>query len=505
MREYLPRRRECGGLRIPANKEASTTQAILRNFIPSKLILSLRQHRGPAAEPVVAIGERVLKGQVVGKSADSSWVHASSSGYVSAIEPRAVPSFVATGTETCVVVDCDGLDETFPADNHWPAEHSAQRERMRQAGIVGLGGAIYPTDLKLAGRQNATLVINGAECEPYISCDDMLMREAAGAILEGARIMCRMIGAANCILAIERDKPVAIEAAHAAAEQIDFDELKIAELPSVYPAGGERQLIQVLSGIEVPPDAYPDSIGYLCQNVGTAYAVQRLARFGEPLISRIVTVTGGALERAANIEVPIGTAVAELVAICGGYASPPARLIHGGSMMGYALPDDALPVTKSSNCLIAASAEEVRQDYREWPCIRCGECSIACPVRLLPQDLLIAARSNDVPWLNTLGITDCIECGCCDVICPSHIPLTQMFREAKAVVREQRSRDVFSFESERRYQQRNQRRQDEDTHSREHQAALIRNVTAGAQADKSAAVLAAVERARRRKLDSDDS
>jgi electron transport complex protein RnfC len=239
------------------------------------------------------------------------------------------------------------------------------------------------------------------------------------------------VGAPQCIIAIERDKPQAIEAMTAAAEMLAIPELSIAELPSIYPAGGERQLVEVLTGVEVSSAHYPGEFGYVCQNVGTAYAVHDYFRTGEPLCSRIVTITGSAVAEPANVEAMIGTPLADLVAACGGYRAGTVRLIHGGSMMGFALPDDRSPITKASNCIIVADPAEVRTDQREWECIRCGECSIACPARLQPQDLLLAARAADADGLAALSLNECIECGCCDIVCPSHIPLTEIFRQAK--------------------------------------------------------------------------
>jgi electron transport complex protein RnfC len=225
-----------------------------------------------------------------------------------------------------------------------------------------------------------------------------------------------------------------MEAIEEAAKRIEDPRLKLAEVPTIYPAGGERQLVELLTGEEVPSGRYPGEFGYVCQNVGTAFAAERLRAAQEPLLSRVVTVTGGGVRTPQNVETAIGTPIAELIAFCGGYTEDVVRLIAGGSMMGYALPDDDVPVSKATNCVIAATAREVRLDPYEWPCIRCGDCAMVCPSRLLPQDLLVAANAVDFPALATLGLQDCIECGCCDVICPSHIFLTERFRVAKRAV-----------------------------------------------------------------------
>jgi electron transport complex protein RnfC len=501
MLEYTPDRRLTGGLRLPAHKTGSTTGPIRHGLLPTQLILSLGQHGGGRIEPAVTVGQRVLRGQVVGAGTalTAANVHASTSGIVRAIEERRVPASTGVGTALCVLIDADGKNESvdFSADLPWPTDRGARLERLRDAGIVGLGGAVYPTAAKLgAVQQCRVLVINGAECEPYISCDDLLMREAPDQIVAGTRLMADLLGAEECIIAIERDKPLAIDAIGNAAGSIGEPRVRLAELPSIYPAGGERQLIEVLTGDEVPANRYPSDIGYACQNVGTAFAVHRLATSGEPLLSRVVTVTGGGIAVPQNVDIPIGTPIAQLIAFCGGYRQGVTRLIHGGSMMGYALPSDALPVTKASNCIIAATADEVREDYTEWPCIRCGECASACPARLQPQDLLIAARASDHAALDLLGLTECIECGCCDVVCPSHIPLTEIFRGSKLEHFAHQRQLAFSATAERRYLQREQRhRADaEDSDRRRHE--LIQEI----QAEQSkAAIQAAVERARRRR------
>jgi len=441
--DYVFERHLSGGIHIAANKDTSTETPIRRGFIPTTLVLSLRQHRGTPAESLVRVGERVLRGQMIARpgAPPSAAVHASTSGVVRALEERLVLAGDGVQPSPCVVIETDGRDERAPAEP-WPSERAAQVERLRSGGLVGLGGAVFPTADKLGTSEPCkTLIVNGAECEPYISCDDLLMREHAADVVAGALLMTDLLATPLCIIAIERDKQRAIEAIEQAARAVEDPRLKLAEVPTIYPAGGERQLVELLSGEEVPSGRYPSEVGYVCQNVATAVALIRLARDAEPLISRIVTVTGGGIKTPQNVETLLGTPIGQLVAFCGGYHSGVVRLIGGGSMMGHALPDDDLPIGKASNCVIAATAAEVRIDPSEWPCIRCGDCAMVCPPRLQPQELLVAAEKSDFDALHLLGLRDCIECGCCDVACPSHISLTERFRHAKRA-QAQRDRDV---------------------------------------------------------------
>ena len=509
MLEYVPERHLTGGLRLEAHKSAATAKPIRRGFLPRELILGLQQHRGAAAQLIVTVGQRVLKGEMVAApgGGPSAAVHASSSGWVRAIEERLVLAADGLQASPCIIVETDGKDE--PAESAsgraWPRDREPQLERLRNGGVVGLGGAVFPTAQKLATASACKiLIINGAECEPHISCDDVLMREFAPQIVSGALLIADLIQAPLCVIAVERDKQAAHDAIGAAASEVADPRLKLAEVPTIYPAGGERQLIELLTGEEVPSGHYPSEIGYICQNVGTACAVHRLATQGEPLITRIVTVTGRGVREPQNVETPIGAPIRELIDFCGGYTGEAVRLIGGGSMMGYALPHDDLPVSKATNCIVAAGAEEVRTDPSEWPCIRCGECSNACPARLLPQELLVAARTDDFDALRALGLRDCIECGCCDVICPSHIWLTEQFRQAKRSLAVYEREIELSSATEERFQ-RHERRRHAD---QEQDVALRDSLRKEALADPDArrkAIEAAVQRANQRRADRDSS
>lgn len=429
-----------GGMTLPARKQLSTTLPLRPAGIPEYLILPLSQHVGSAAEAIVSEGEHVLCGQPVAKAAGyvGSPVHASSSGTVVEIGPRPVPHPSGL-TADCVVIRTDGEDRPFhgydPLSNYRTLNAPALRARVRECGIVGLGGAAFPTAVKLnVGVGLKSLILNAAECEPYISCDDMLLRHRPEEVILGAQIMLHALEIRHCCIAVEDDKPEACEALMQARAGVDDDRIEVVVIPARYPAGGERQLINVLTGEEVPADGIPADIGFLCHNVGTAASVYRAILKGEPLISRIVTVTGEGVAQPANLDVRLGTPMVHLVDECGGYTPSATHLVMGGAMMGFPLERDDLPVIKASNCILVASPEDIRPRDAALPCIRCGECARACPASLLPQQLHWLTRAADFEQVEALNLYDCIECGCCDLACPSHIPLTQYFRYAKTEI-----------------------------------------------------------------------
>ena len=318
------------------------------------------------------------------------------------------------------------------------ADPAEIRRVIRSSGIVGLGGAVFPTGFKIqeaSERGIHTLILNGAECEPYIACDEMLMREQPDRLLAGAELLRRAVGAERVILAIEDQMDRVATALRGAEAPPDAVPAELVQVPAQYPEGGERQLVQTLTGKEVPDGGTPRDLGLLVQNVATAVAAREAILEGRPLIERIVTVTGNGVHDPRNVVARIGTPVGELIAAAGGYTEDVARLVVGGPMMGYPLPNDGEPVTKATNCLLALSADDVRPTQPEMPCIRCGDCAVACPAQLLPQTLLFHARAEQWDETETLGVNACIECGCCDFVCPSHIPLASWFRHAKGEVR----------------------------------------------------------------------
>jgi len=429
------------GIRPRPRKPISLMQPIRTMPPPKCVVIPIDQCLGMAARPLVSVGQHVWTGQPIASAISPSTnlpgpqVNASISGVVTAIEPRTVPGR-DVADRLCVIIDGDGKDQPYPGFDDLGDPMTMAPEDICQyianAGIVGLGGALYSTAAKLLTEQPIdTLILNGAECEPYITCDEILMRDHPANILRGAQIMMRALGAPLAIVAVESDMPDARVAMYDAIEADGCDNIHISVVTAKYPAGGERQLTELVMNREVPENGLPADIGIVCHNVATAAAVADLFDRHRPLISRIVTVTGRGIENPGNIEARIGTPIHELFAIGGSLPDDVSHVVMGGPMMGIALPDDTLPVTKAMNCLIIMQNGDVSPVKIEMPCIRCGECLPVCPARLLPHELLTAARQHDMGALQDLGLNACIECGCCDYVCPSQIQLTSRYVAAK--------------------------------------------------------------------------
>ena len=450
-----------GGIHPPENKQQSTATPIQQAPLPRLLVLPLQQHIGEPARPCVDVGQRVLKGQRIAEpgSAISAALHAPTSGTVVALGEQPYPH--ASGlTAPAIVIDSDGQNEwaeLAPCPEYASLSAVELLERIRHAGIAGLGGAGFPTAAKLATRPQDdlhTLVINGAECEPYISADDLLMRERAAELVQGIDILVHILQPDQVLIGIEDNKPEALAAVQAA---IGERNVTLKAIPTRYPSGGERQLIQILTGREVPSGGLPADIGMLCVNVGTAVAVADAVLRGRPLISRITTLTGAALERPCNVEALLGTPVGELLDFAGLDRSKLDRLILGGPLMGISLPSLDVPLIKTSNCLLAASRAELPPAPPAMPCIRCGDCAQVCPASLLPQQLHYFALGAEHEQLQAHNLFDCIECGACAYVCPSSIPLVQYYRAAKADIRELQQRQLKAEQSRLRFEQRQDR------------------------------------------------
>lgn len=429
-----------GGVHLPDEKTLSQTRPWQPAPLPPQLVIPLQQHIGAPARPCVAVGERVYKGQMIGEPQGyvSVPVHASSSGTVVAIEPLPVPHPSGLSAP-CVVIETDGEDTWTelpePLPDFEQQDPGKLRERIRISGVCGMGGASFPTPVKLNPGPDQpidTLIINGVECEPYITCDDLLMRERPEDIVDGIRILLHILGASRCLIGIEDNKPEAAAAMTAAviARRVE-DRVEVAVIPTLYPSGGEKQLIRVLTGKEVPSHGLPAQIGIVCQNVGTAAAIADAVLRGRPLIERFVTVTGRAVAEPRNYRVCIGTPASALLATSGGLTGELAKLVAGGPMMGIHLEHAEVPVTKACNCLLALTPAESPDPGDPLACIRCGRCAEACPANLLPQQLYWHARAKELEKVQDYNLFDCIECGCCAHVCPSHIPLVQYYRYAK--------------------------------------------------------------------------
>ena len=430
-----------GGLQLPHRTGPSTAGPLRVLPAPQRALYPL-VHNALPLQPQVRAGDCVSKGQLIacGENEFAVPLHASISGQIVDIVETALPSPAGTLAPT-LVLESDGKDHwqepgLAPIDDYRSVDRAMLIDRIRQAGIAGMGGAVFPTAAKLAqDREIELLVINGAECEPYISCDDMLLRAYPAEVLAGALILRHLTRPKRCVLAVEDHMHEALASLRASGTAEAQEAVELVGVPSIYPAGGERQLLQTLSGLEVPSGGFPIDIGMLCFNVATARAVHRAVAHGEPMISRIVTVAGAAIAQPCNVEVRLGTPIATLIEFCGGYRCEPARLIQGGPMMGDAVPGDAIPITKASNCILAATQEELGSSAPERTCIRCGDCAAVCPARLLPQQLLFDLQAQAWAQAERHALADCIECGCCAYVCPSHIPLVQYYRSGKDELR----------------------------------------------------------------------
>jgi len=497
-----------GGLKLRHHKQIACRDPLARPDLPEALFLPLQQHQGPFGEVLVQPDDRVLKGQPLSRARNDREVpvHAPTSGTIREIKPWPV-SWPPAGEAECLILEPDGNEtwfETNALENWHDAEPAELVEHIRAAGLAGLGGAMFPTAAKLRGdwRQVHTLILNGSECEPYISCDEMLMRERPGAIIEGGLILARALGAGKVVIAIE-DQMGAVDKSltRALAEHDPNDICRIVEVTTVYPEGGEKQLIQVLTGAEVPHDGLPQDLGLVCLNVGTAAAARDAVIEGKPLIERIVTVSGPGIAHPRNLLTLLGTPVSNLLAAAGGVDDDIERLVLGGPMSGLPLASDRIPITKGSNCILVLRRQDTRREQPVMPCINCGECVRVCPASLLPQELYKYLKAESHEEADSLDLFDCIECGCCAHVCPSHIPLVDWYRHGKGVLRERGIEDARAQKARQRFEAREKRITEEKEERRRKREQRERKLKSGG--DARSEVQAAIERAQSRSTESD--
>nr|WP_243885358.1 electron transport complex subunit RsxC [Shewanella algae] len=445
-----------GGIHPPQMKDLSNGSSIGRLPLASEFLLPVPQV-GDSAVLEVKVGDRVLKGQALtrGLSAMYLAVHAPTSGIIRAIEQRPSNHPSALPVLTCVL-EADGQDQAIDFDLQDIAALSREQilSRIRQAGIAGLGGAMFPAHIKLnPASEIELLLINGVECEPYISADDRLMREHAREILDGIEIVHGLLNPKRVIIAIEDNKPEAVQAMQQALDSCHLPKgsIRITVIPTKYPSGGEKQLIQIITGQEVPSGAIPAQLGIVVHNVGTAFAIREAVCLGKPLIERVVTVTGGNIPKPGNYWVPLGTPIAHILEQSGFTPSGQDTVIIGGPMMGHTLPLIKVPLLKGSNCILVPSASEISPPAEEKACIRCGECAQVCPASLLPQQLYWHSKAEEYDKASAYNLRDCIECGCCSYVCPSDIPLVEYYRVAKAAIKRNHEEKQLAEQAKQRF------------------------------------------------------
>lgn len=493
-----------GGICPPEHKGDSNAEPIRTAPIPQQLIIPLTQRHGSAARAIVRPGQAVLTGETIAEPIDELGVavHASSSGVITAIESRVT----LTGEiADCIVIKTDGIDQWQAMTPHpdWRKYTPTQLiDLIRRAGVVGMGGAGFPTAYKLCGSHIDTLIINGAECEPYITADDVTMREKAEQVVLGAQILQHITGANRVFIAIEDNKAEAIEQISDALGA-HGEQYQLATVPTRYPSGGEKQLIQLLTGKQVPRGGLPADIGVLCHNIGTSVAIADAVATGVPLINRITTFTGGAIAQRGNLKVKIGTPLSHLLDWTGFDQTQCHKLLAGGSIMGKSIVDSDAPVTKTTHCILAAIDTELPDPAPASPCIRCGLCAEACPATLLPQQLYWYSKSKQFEPLEKYGLTDCIECGVCTYVCPSSIPLVDYFVTAKTEIKSKQLEHQRAEHARQRFESRQARLTRDASEKEAARAARKAQVTANPEqsrfADQVDPVQAAIERAKTKK------
>lgn len=426
-----------GGVHPSYNKELASGSGIRRMPLPERLIVHLNQNLGGPPNPVIKRGDKVKKGQLIAEAGGfvSANVHSPVSGKVKSV--GMYPSPVGTEMEAAVITpdqEQEWVEGAGDERSYSDLKREEIPELVRDAGIVGMGGAAFPTHVKLMPPEDKNidiLIINGVECEPYLTADHRLMLEQGEGILEGALLFARAIEAEDIVIAIEKNKPDAIDAMKELTRDRD---IRVQGMDVIYPQGAEKQLIHALTGRKVPAGGLPMDVGALVQNVGTCFAAYQAASRGIPLIERVVTVTGSGIREPGNILVPIGARFGDIIDFCGGMEKDTVKIISGGPMMGVAQYSLDSSVTKGTSGILLLKIDEVKQ-FENRACIRCGRCLEACPMRLNPSALSIFAERTDYDRTAEYNVMDCIECGCCAYVCPSMRPMVHHFRKAKAEIR----------------------------------------------------------------------
>lgn len=489
-----------GGIHPADNKLQSSQSPLVDAGLPPRLIIPLRQHAGPAGDLLVQVGDKVKKGQPLTRYAKGRVVpvHASTSGTITEIGNHTVAHPSGLG-DLCVILTPDGEDEWGERNgkaDYWNLERGELLERIQQAGVAGLGGAVFPTHSKLDGRGQLTeiLIVNGLECEPYITTDDRLMQQYADEIMDGIRVLKHLLKPKLTLIGVEDNKPEAIEqlTRHATDEDV-----LVKTVPTKYPSGGAKQTIELLTGRQVPKGGRAVDIGIMVLNVATVFAIKRAIIDGEPLIERIVTLTGDSFKKPGNAWVRLGTPVRWLLQRFELQPEAEQRVIMGGPMMGFTLPHAMVPVVKATNCLLAPTQAELPAPGPEQPCIRCSACADACPATLLPQELYWYSRAKEYDKAEKLNLMDCIECGACAWVCPSEIPLVQYYKIAKDDIREARAEAEKAERAKQRFEAKQARfeREKAAREARHAEAAAQRRqtMTAAGGEDPVAAALARIK------------
>ncbi|WP_447734554.1 electron transport complex subunit RsxC [Aeromonas veronii] len=489
-----------GGIHPADNKLQSSQSPVVDAGLPPRLIIPLRQHAGPAGDLLVQVGDKVKKGQPLTRYAKGRVVpvHAPTSGTITEIGNHTVAHPSGLG-DLCVILTPDGEDEWGERNgkaDYWNLERGELLERIQQAGVAGLGGAVFPTHSKLDGRGQLTeiLIVNGLECEPYITTDDRLMQQYADEIMDGIRVLKHLLKPKLTLIGVEDNKPEAIEqlTRHATDEDV-----LVKTVPTKYPSGGAKQTIELLTGRQVPKGGRAVDIGIMVLNVATVFAIKRAIIDGEPLIERIVTLTGDSFKKPGNAWVRLGTPVRWLLQRFELQPEAEQRVIMGGPMMGFTLPHAMVPVVKATNCLLAPTQAELPAPGPEQPCIRCSACADACPATLLPQELYWYSRAKEYDKAEKLNLMDCIECGACAWVCPSEIPLVQYYKIAKDDIREARAEAEKAERAKQRFEAKQARfeREKAAREARHAEAAAQRRqtMTAAGGEDPVAAALARIK------------